>query len=90
MTAYRTLYLTADGDRASPMVSPLLAKSHEGLPPALIHVAEHDPLHDDGTRYAGALRANGSRSGSLSGRGCRTASSTSPACAAARRQRSRN
>lgn len=59
MTAYRTLYLGAAGDRADPMVSPLLAKSHAGLPPALIHVAEHDPLHDDGVRYAGALRAAG-------------------------------
>ncbi len=59
MAAYRTLYLTADGDRANPMVSPLLAKSHAGLPPALIHVAEHDPLLDDGTRYADALRAAG-------------------------------
>jgi acetyl esterase len=59
MTIYRRMYLGPDGDRANPLVSPLLAKSHEGLPPALIQVAEHDPLHDDGARYADALRAAG-------------------------------
>jgi acetyl esterase len=53
------MYLGRDGDRANPLASPLLAKSHEGLPEALIHVAEHDPLHDDGVRYADALRAAG-------------------------------
>ncbi len=59
MTAYRKLYFGRDEDRASPLASPLLAKSHEGLPPALIEVAEHDPLHDSGVRYADALRAAG-------------------------------
>ena len=29
------------------------------MPPALIQVAEHDPIRDDGTRYAHALRAAG-------------------------------
>jgi acetyl esterase len=59
MTAYRRLYLGADGDPASPLASPLRAASHEGLPPALIQVAEHDPLRDDGAAYAAALRAAG-------------------------------
>lgn len=59
MTVYRTLYLGPDGDRANPMASPRLATSHAGLPPALIVVAEHDPLHDDGVRYADTLRAAG-------------------------------
>ncbi|WP_213816948.1 alpha/beta hydrolase [Glaciihabitans sp. dw_435] len=40
-------------------VSPLLAESLAGLPPALIEVAAHDPLHDDGVRYAEALTAAG-------------------------------
>jgi acetyl esterase len=40
-------------------VSPLRAESLAGLPPALIVVAEHDPLHDDGVLYAEALRASG-------------------------------
>lgn len=39
--------------------SPLLASDHSTLPPALIQVAEHDPLRDDGMRYADALRAAG-------------------------------
>jgi acetyl esterase len=59
MTTYRMLYLGPDADRTDPRVSPLLAKSHEGLPPALIIVGEHDPLRDDGIKYAGALRAAG-------------------------------
>jgi acetyl esterase len=38
---------------------PLLAGNHANLPPALIQVAEHDPLREDGIRYAAALRAAG-------------------------------
>jgi acetyl esterase/lipase len=59
MAAYRRMYLGPDGDPASPSASPLLAGDHAKLPPALIQVAEHDPLRDDGTRYAAALRAAG-------------------------------
>jgi acetyl esterase/lipase len=58
MEAYRRHYL-ADADPGDPMASPLLASDHGGLPPALIQVAEHDPLRDDGIRYAAALRAAG-------------------------------
>jgi acetyl esterase/lipase len=58
MEAYRRHYL-ADADPADPMASPLLASDHGGLPPALIQVAEHDPLRRDGIRYAAALRAAG-------------------------------
>jgi acetyl esterase len=39
--------------------SPLKAVSLAGLPPALIVVAGHDPLHDDGVLYAKALEATG-------------------------------
>ena len=56
---YKLLYLGPDGDPANPWASPLLAADHSGLPPALIQVAEHDPLRDDGVRYAAALRAAG-------------------------------
>lgn len=59
ITAYRRLYLGPDGDPASPLASPLLAADHSGLPPALIQVAEHDPLRSDGIRYAAALRDAG-------------------------------
>jgi len=58
MLAFRRLYLR-DTDPADPLASPLLAKDHSGLPPALIQVAEHDPLRDDGARYAAALRSAG-------------------------------
>jgi acetyl esterase/lipase len=58
MLAFRRLYL-GDADPADPLASPLLAGDHRGLPPALIQVAEHDPLRDDGVRYAAALRSAG-------------------------------
>jgi acetyl esterase len=57
--AFLAHYLGADGDPTDPLVSPLLARTHAGLPPALIQTAEHDPLVDDGARYAAALRAAG-------------------------------
>jgi acetyl esterase len=59
ISTYKRLYLGPDGDPANPWASPLLAADHAGLPPALIQVAEHDPLRDDGIRYAAALRAAG-------------------------------
>jgi acetyl esterase/lipase len=59
MSAYRAMYLGPDGDPADPMASPLLAKDHSKLPPALIQVAEHDPLRAEGISYAAALRAAG-------------------------------
>ena len=47
------------GDREDWRVSPLKATSLAGLPPAIIVVAGHDPLHDDGVQYAAAVRAAG-------------------------------
>ena len=57
MAAYNRLYLGPDGDPAHPWASPLFAADHSGLPPALIQVAEHDPLRAGGERYAAVLRA---------------------------------
>ncbi len=59
MLAFRGHYLE-DQDPRHPYASPLLADDLTGLPPALVQVAEHDPLRDDGLRYAAALRAAGS------------------------------
>ena len=58
ISAYKRLYLGPDADPANLWASPLLA-DHAGLPPALIQVGEHDPIREDGVRYAAALRAAG-------------------------------
>ena len=52
-------YLRDDADRTDPLASPSLAKSHKGLPPALIITAEFDPLRDEGEAYGEKLRAAG-------------------------------
>ena len=56
--AFRDHYL-GGLDPADPHASPLHARDHSGLPPALVQVAEHDPIRDDGLRYAAALEAAG-------------------------------
>ena len=58
MHAFRRMYL-GDADPADPRISPLRAADLSSLPPALVQVAEHDPLRDDGVRYAAALRSAG-------------------------------
>ncbi len=55
---FLSLYLGA-ADPADPRASPLLATDHTGLPPTLIQVGDRDPLRDDASRYAAALRAAG-------------------------------
>jgi acetyl esterase len=53
-------YLGAsDTDATDPRISPLLAESLSGLPPALIATAGFDPLRDEGDSYAAALTAAG-------------------------------
>ena len=56
--AFRDHYLGGQDPR-EPYASPLHAADLAGLPPALVQVAEHDPIRDDGLRYAAALQAAG-------------------------------
>jgi acetyl esterase len=52
--------LYAPPDRwTDPLVSPLLAEDLSGLPPAVIVTGAHDPLRDDGRRYAQRLGGAG-------------------------------
>lgn len=52
-------YLPNGIDPAHPRVSPLRARNVGGLPRALIHTAEFDPLRDEGGAYADRLRRAG-------------------------------
>ena len=52
-------YLPREQDRTSPRAAPLRAPDLGGLPPAVIAVAGHDPLRDEGVAYAERLRAAG-------------------------------
>jgi acetyl esterase len=56
---FNALYIRNEADRLNPLGSPLLAASLAGLPPALIIVAQYDPLRTDGERYAQRLRDEG-------------------------------
>jgi acetyl esterase/lipase len=53
------LYLPAGVERGDPWISPLRATRFAGLPAAIIHTAEFDPMRDEGNAYAGKLVAAG-------------------------------
>ena len=55
----RALYLRNIDDRFNPYASPLLAKDHRNLPPALIITGEYDVARDDGKAYADCLKQAG-------------------------------
>ena len=52
-------YLPDEAERTHPYASPIRAASFEGLPPAYVVVAGHDPLRDEGLAYVAALEAAG-------------------------------
>jgi acetyl esterase len=52
-------YLPDPAHRDNPLAAPLRALSLHDLPPATVVTVEHDPLRDDGKRYADRLQAAG-------------------------------
>jgi acetyl esterase len=52
-------YVPANVDRRHPNISPLFLTDFSSLPPAVVVVAEYDPLRDDGFAYARRLQQAG-------------------------------
>jgi acetyl esterase len=52
-------YLPDGADPSDPRISPLRATELAGLPAAIIHTAEFDPMRDEGNAYARKLMAAG-------------------------------
>lgn len=59
MRFYRSAYLGETDPAAYPDAAPLHAADLDGMPPAYILAAEHDPVRDDGVLYGERLRAAG-------------------------------
>ncbi|MDP9399518.1 MAG: alpha/beta hydrolase [Actinomycetota bacterium] len=59
MAALLDLYLPPGVDRTHPDVAPLRAADLAGVAPALVVLASHDPLRDEGEAYARRLREAG-------------------------------
>jgi acetyl esterase len=54
-------YLGSFSDHTDPRVTPLMFNDLRGAPPAIVLVAECDPLRDEGVAYAGLLEHFGVR-----------------------------
>ena len=59
MNQYWDWYLGDQRPTKDPLAAPLAASDLSGLPPAFVHIAEYDPLADDGRRYAAGLEEAG-------------------------------
>jgi acetyl esterase len=56
---YGRMYLPDPAQAADPLASPMVAPDRPGLAPAVIVIAQYDPLHDEGAAYAAKLTAAG-------------------------------
>jgi acetyl esterase len=54
-------YLSDPSEASNPCAAPLRARDLSRLPPALVMIAEYDPLRDEGELYAERLREAGVR-----------------------------
>jgi acetyl esterase len=61
MVYFRDHYTPRARDRADWRVSPIKAASLEGVAPALVVTCGHDPLREEGCRYARRLEQDGVR-----------------------------
>ena len=71
-------YADTVAEKNNPYACPLRAKDLKSLPPALVLTASHDPLRDEGERFAGRLIAAGVPWSALATKASPTASSASP------------
>ncbi|GAB6966283.1 alpha/beta hydrolase [Komagataeibacter kakiaceti JCM 25156] len=69
MEWYAEQYVRTPADLRDPRLAPIFAPSLAGLPPAVIALAQCDPLHDEGTGYAAAMRQAGSHAETRTWRG---------------------
>ncbi|KAB8124898.1 alpha/beta hydrolase [Komagataeibacter medellinensis] len=60
MEWYAEQYVRTAADLTDPRLAPICAPSLAGLAPAVIGLAQCDPLHDEGTGYASAMQQAGS------------------------------
>lgn len=61
MRYFREVYVGSEHSVDDPRISPLLANSLSGMPPALVLTAGFDPLRDEGRAYADALSVAGNQ-----------------------------
>ena len=59
MQRYWALYRSEDLDPDDERVAPLRAQNFAGFPPTRIHVAEFDPLRDEGIAFGEKIRQAG-------------------------------
>ncbi|AQU86700.1 lipase [Komagataeibacter nataicola] len=69
MEWYAEQYIRTPADLHDPRLAPIFASSLAGLPPAVIGLAQCDPLHDEGTGYAHALQQAGGQAETRTWRG---------------------